>query len=150
MSAAEGRPGDIVRVGPEPIDAGVLAAALRTDASGAIASFAGVVRDHHQGRRVSHLIYEAYPPMAESELRRIVDEARGRWPVQRMAIVHRTGRLAVGETSVAVVVACAHRRAALEACSFAIEELKRSVPIWKKEFSDTGEEWILGDPSSPC
>jgi len=140
---------DIVRVSDEPIDAAALASSVRTDASGALASFVGVVRNEHHGRVVHHLVYEAYPPMAESEIRRIVGEARGRWDLQRVAVAHRTGRLAVGEASVAIVVAAAHRREALDACSFLIETLKRTVPIWKKEFSDEGEEWIVGDPSQP-
>ncbi len=140
---------DLVRVSDEPIDPAALAAAVRTDGSGALASFVGVVRNEHHGRVVHHLVYEAYPPMAEKEMRRIVEEARSRWDLQGVAVAHRTGRLAVGEASVAIVVSAAHRREALEACSFVIETLKRTVPIWKKEFSDEGEEWIVGDPSTP-
>jgi len=140
---------DVVRVSDEPIDAAALAQAVRTDGSGALASFVGVVRNEHHGHRVHHLVYEAYPPMAERELRLIVDAARLRWDLQGVAIAHRTGRLEVGEASVAIVVAAAHRKEALEACAFAIETLKKTVPIWKKEFSDEGEEWIVGDPSAP-
>ena len=143
-SAAE----DIVRIGPEPIDASALSGAVRRDASGAIASFVGVVRNEHRGHRVHHLIYEAYPPMAEQEMRRIVSEIRSRWQITAMALVHRTGRLEIGEASVVVAVAAPHRREALEACAFAIERIKKDVPIWKKEFSDEGQEWIIGDPSS--
>jgi len=143
------RNADVVRVSSEPIDAVALAAAIRTDGSGALASFVGVVRNEHHGRRIHHLVYEAYPPMAEREIRRIVEEARARWDLQAMAVAHRTGRLGIGEASVAIVVAASHRREALEACAFAIETLKKTVPIWKKEFSDEGEEWVVGDPSTP-
>lgn len=138
---------DIVRIGPEPLDAAALSAVVRRDASGAVASFVGVVRNEHQGRRVHHLVYEAYPPMAEREMRRIVADIRSRWVITAVALVHRTGRLEIGEASVAVAVAAPHRREALEACAFAIERIKQDVPIWKKEFSDEGQEWIIGDPS---
>jgi molybdopterin synthase catalytic subunit len=136
---------DVVRLVTGPIDPGALMADLRRDDCGAVACFVGVVRNHHQGRRVRHLEYEAYAPMAEEQMRRIVEEARARWPVEAMAIVHRTGRLEIGEASVAVVVAAAHRRAALEACDFGIERLKASVPIWKKEFFDGDASWVIGD-----
>jgi molybdopterin synthase catalytic subunit len=82
--------------------------------------------------------------MAEDEMRRIAEEAHARWPIESMAIVHRTGRLEIGDASVVIVVASAHRRAALEACDFGIERLKKTVPIWKKEFFDGGEAWVVG------
>src|SRR5262245_5291789 len=136
---------DIARLVTEPIDPAALMAALRSDDCGALAFFVGVVRDHHEGRRVRRLEYEAYPPMAEAEMRRIIEEARGRWPVAAMAIVHRAGRLEIGETSVCVVVAAEHRRAALEACEFGIERVKDSVPVWKKEFYDDDRQaWVTG------
>jgi len=139
---------EIIHVGPEALDPQALAAEVRADTSGAIATFVGVVRNHHQGRRVHHLVYEAYPPMAEAELRRIAAEMRERWTcLSGIALAHRTGRLEIGETSVAVVVASAHRREALDACAFGIERIKQSVPIWKKEFSEEGEEWVIGDSS---
>ena len=141
-------PSDLIRVTSEPLEAGELMAAVRQDSSGAVASFVGVVRDHHRGQRVDHLVYEAYPPMAEQELRRIADEAHQRWRVDRIALAHRTGRLDVGEVSVIVVVAAPHRREALEACSFCIETIKQKVPIWKKQYGDAGGEWIIGDSSA--
>jgi len=140
---------DIIRVTSEPLDPAALAAAVRTDASGAIASFVGVVRDHHEGRRVHHLVYEAYPPMAEQELARIAGEMRQRWEISRVAMAHRTGRLEIGEASVVIVVSAPHRRQALEACAFGIERIKQSVPIWKKEYGDDSSEWVIGDPSRP-
>ena len=138
---------DIIFLTPDPLDPAALTAAVRRDASGAIASFIGVVRNEHRGRRVHHLVYEAYPPMAEQEMRRIVSELRAKWEVTAVALAHRTGRLEIGEASVVIAVAAPHRKDALEACAFAIERVKESVPIWKKENSDEGEEWIIGDPS---
>ena len=140
-------PGDIAEVTAEAIDTTRLLQAVREDSSGAIASFVGVVRNEHLGRRVDHLVYEAYPPMAEREMRRITAEIRARWRVDHVAIVHRVGRLEIGEASILVAIAAPHRREALEACSFAIETIKRTLPVWKKEYSDEGEEWIIGDPS---
>ena len=140
---------DIIRVAEDPLDPAALAAAVRTDACGAIASFVGVVRDHHEGRRVDHLVYEAYPPMAERELATIAQEIRSRWEIGRVAMVHRTGRLEIGEASVAVVVSAPHRREALEACAYGIERIKQSVPIWKKEYGEESGEWVIGDPSRP-
>ena len=140
-------PGDIVLLTSDPLDVQALSRSVRQDSSGAIASFVGVVRNEHRGRPVDHLVYEAYPEMARREIQRIVDEMRTRWPISGVAIAHRTGRLEIGEASVAVVVAAAHRREALEACSFGIEEIKKSVPIWKKEFGAGGEEWVIGDSS---
>jgi molybdopterin synthase catalytic subunit len=131
-----------------PIDLGDLASRVRTDGSGAVALFAGVVRDHHRGLHVESIEYEAYAPMAEREMRSIAADARARWDVQGIGIVHRTGRLEVGETSVAVAVSAAHRREALEACRYVIDRLKQSVPVWKKEHGEAGEGWVLGDEAS--
>jgi molybdopterin synthase catalytic subunit len=139
---------DIIRVTAEPLDVTALMQSVRLDSSGAVASFVGVVRDHHEGRRVHHLVYEAYAPMAEQELRDIAAQMRQRWQISRVALAHRTGRLEIGEASVAVVVAAPHRREALEACSFGIEQIKKTVPIWKKEFDDDAGEWVIGDPSA--
>jgi len=138
---------DLIDVVAGPIDVAGLQGAVRRNSSGAVASFVGVVRDEHQGVRVHHLVYEAYPPMAQREMRRIAAEARAQWPIDAIALVHRVGRLEIGEASVAIVVAAPHRREALEACAFAIEKLKREVPIWKKEYSADGAAWVIGDPS---
>ena len=139
---------DIILVSPAPVDAGDLMDRVREDSSGAIAVFVGVARDHSRGHRVRLLEYQAYPPMAEEELARIAATCHERWTLTRVALVHRTGPLRIGEVSVAVVVAAPHRREALDACGFAIEEIKRRVPIWKKEFGDEGDAWVIGDPSS--
>jgi molybdopterin synthase catalytic subunit len=125
-----------------PLDIGRLIAQAQSPARGGIASFLGVVRSHHQGRDVLRLDYSAYHEMAEAECGRIVSEAETRWPVQ-VALEHRLGTLDVGEVAVVVVVAGAHRDEAFAACRHVIEELKRRVPIWKREhFADGGLEWV--------
>eukprot|EP00871_Galdieria_phlegrea_P002012 jgi/Galph1/2811/GphlegSOOS_G1456.1 len=102
--------------------------------TGAIASFCGITRECNQGKQVSYLEYEAYTPMVISELKNLSLQIRKRWNVQGIAIWHRVGRVDIGETSVIVAISSEHRKEALEACSFAIDKLKASVPIWKKEY----------------
>jgi molybdopterin synthase catalytic subunit len=126
----------------EPIDAGALTAA--TAADGAVCLFLGVVRNENGGRAVRHLEYEAYEEMALPLMDEIAAEARRRWPVTDVRIVHRLGRLEIGEASVAVAVAAPHRGAAFEACRYAIDTLKATVPIWKKEFYADGSVWLEG------
>lgn len=116
---------------------------------GATASFLGLVRDHNQGRRVHHLVYEAYEPLAERALARIVAEAGDRWPSAVVAIHHRTGRLAIGEASVAIAVASPHRADAFAACRYAIERVKQIVPVWKHEYFEGGDVWIEGATADP-
>lgn len=110
--------------------------------SGAVVLFLGTVRDNSSGRRVKFLEYEAYQPIALKEMRRVAEEAKERWPLYAIAIVHRLGHLDVGEISVAIAVSSAHRKDAFEAGRYAIDTLKRTVPIWKKEVWDSGAEWI--------
>jgi molybdopterin synthase catalytic subunit len=105
-------------------------------------TFAGTTRDHNDGRSVTRLEYEAYPEMALAEMRKIGDEARQRWPIADIAIVHRIGVVPIGEASVVIAVSSAHRAAAFAACHFAIDRLKEVVPIWKKEHFEGGEVWI--------
>jgi molybdopterin synthase catalytic subunit len=133
----------MVRLVRGPIDVGALLAAGRPD--GAVALFVGVVRDHHQGRAVRHLEYEAYEEMALPLMEELEADTRRRWPVSDVRIVHRLGRLEIGEASVAVAVASAHRAEAFAACRHAIDTLKKTVPIWKKEFYEDGAVW-LDDP----
>ena len=150
MASAADEREDLCALVTEPILLDALTERVCTGAAGAVVLFSGIVRDHHEGRRVESLRYEAYAPMAEAEMRRIAREVRARWPLKGVAIVHRTGRLRVGETSVAVAVSAAHRREALEACSHAVDRLKESVPIWKKEYGEAGAGWIFGDrPPNP-
>ena len=126
-----------------PIDVGGLLARVRTDACGAVAAFLGVVREQHDGRRVEGLSYEAYPAMAIEQMRQIAFEAVERWGPCEIAIVHRTGDLAIGEASVAVAVGAPHRGKAFDACEYAIDELKQRVEIWKKEHYVEGDAvWV--------
>ncbi len=125
-----------------PIDISALLQAVRHPQAGGVVLFLGTVRDNPPGRRVRYLEYEAYETLALRELTRVADDAGTRWPLLGVAIVHRLGRLDVGEISVAVAVAAPHRREAFEAGRFAIDTLKGTVPIWKKEVWDGGEVWI--------
>jgi molybdopterin synthase catalytic subunit len=134
----------MVRLQGGPIDVAALAAGVRGDGDGAVSLFVGTVRDVNAGRRVLLLEYEAYAPMAEQEMERIAAEAIAGYGVTRVAIVHRVGRVAIGEASVVIAVAAPHRAAAMDACGFVINTLKRSVPIWKREHFDGGEVWIEG------
>lgn len=125
-----------------PLDLVGLVQRVESPAYGAVTSFLGLVRDHHGGRGVARLEYSAYGPMAEEECARIVAEAEAGWPV-RVALEHRIGALEIGDAAVAIAVAAAHREEAFAACRFVIEEVKRRVPIWKKEFYADGEvEWV--------
>jgi molybdopterin synthase catalytic subunit len=125
-----------------PVDLGSLVARVSAPEHGGVATFVGLVRDHHGGRHVLRLEYSAYGSMAEAECVRIVEEAERRWPV-RVALEHRIGALAIGDVAVAVAAAGAHREEAFAACRFVIEEVKRRVPIWKKEFyADGTVEWV--------
>ena len=133
---------DLFEVTESPLSLDVMARTVGQNTSGAIASFLGVVREFSRGRRVDHLEYDAYPEMAVAKMRQIGDEIHARWPVDRVAMVHRVGRLTVGEASVAIAVASPHRQEALQACAYAIERLKEIVPIWKKEVWADGSEWI--------
>ena len=119
-------------------------ASVQTDADGAVTLFLGTVRDHNKGRRVTGLAYSAYEEMALSELSRVRERALDQFEVTGVAVVHRLGELALGEASVAVAVAAPHRGAAFDACRFVIDTLKETVPIWKKETFEGGEEWIEG------
>lgn len=135
-----------VSVGAEVLDLGALVTRVSGPDVGAIASFLGTVRDHHDGRAVTGIDYEAYEPMATRELARIVAEAERQWPSVRIAVAHRVGTLAVGEASVAIAVGSARRAAALDAVRFVIETLKRRVPIWKREHYVDGT-WTWVDPT---
>jgi len=110
--------------------------------AGAITTFIGTTRNNNDGRKVIALDYEAYAQMAEKELVRLGEEAKKKWPICRMAIVHRLGPVQITEPSVMIAVSAAHREAAFAACRFAIEEIKRTIPIWKKEVYEGGEIWI--------
>ena len=137
----------IVRITRDPLDEAAvneLRRALAHPSVGGVVTFEGVVRDSNKGKRVRYLEYEAYPEMAEAEMARIAAEVERRWGADRVALVHRVGRVEIGECSVVAMVACAHRAEAFEACRYAIDTLKATVPIWKKEVAEDGEEWIEG------
>ncbi|PYQ52971.1 MAG: molybdenum cofactor biosynthesis protein MoaE [Acidobacteria bacterium] len=136
-----------VRLTRAPIDTAALA--VPSPADGGVCVFLGVVRDQSGGRAVRHLEYEAYEEMALPMMEEIAREARGRWPVTEVRIVHGLGRLEIGETSVAVAVTAPHRGAAFEACRYAIDTLKATVPIWKKEFYADGAVWLEGPGTAP-
>lgn len=130
----------------DPIDLAPLVAAVQSPARGGVATFLGLVRDHHEGRAVRGLDYSAYGPMAEAECSRIVAEAEERWRVA-VALRHRVGSLAIGDAAVAVAAASAHREEAFAACRYVIEEVKRRVPIWKREhYADGSVAWV--DPTA--
>ena len=139
----------MIRLSHEPIDYHALTEAVRSPHCGAVALFLGTVRDLTGDEVTEYLIYEAYPPMAEKKLAEIETEVRSRWAVGEVAIVHRLGRLGVGEVSVAVAVSAPHRAAAFDACRFAIDTLKELVPIWKKENAPDGRAaWVHPEAAS--
>ena len=141
----------LVAVGSAPLDITTLTRALTSHGTGdgAVVSFAGLVRDHNQGRRVRFLEYEAYEALAVSAMERIVVETRSAWPSTRLALHHRTGRLEIGEASIIIVAVSAHRSDAFAACRYAIERVKQIVPIWKREYFDGGDVWLEGSPADP-
>jgi MoaE-MoaD fusion protein len=134
--------GGAFRVQSGPLDLDAVVAEVADPGAGAIATFVGTTRLHSRGRTVTHLEYDAYPEMAEAEMARIADALRIRHDVLHVAIAHRTGHVPLGEASVVIAVSAAHRGAAMDACREAIDTLKQTVPIWKKEVFEGGEEWI--------
>jgi molybdopterin synthase catalytic subunit len=132
----------------DPIDTGSLRGTLVCPEDGAVVIFEGIVRNHARGRRVRYLEYHAYESMALNKLEEIGAHARKEFPIRDIAIVHRLGHLDPGECSVAIVVVSAHRAAAFDACRYAIDAIKKIVPIWKKEFYEDGEIWVEG-PTKP-
>ena len=128
------------------IDAAGLMDSMKAGADGAVCVFDGIVRDNTRGRRTLYLDYTAYEGMALELMRGLASEAVGKFAVREVAILHRLGRLMVGETSVLIVVASAHRGAAFEACRWVIDTLKKTVPIWKKEQFEDGAVWADGEP----
>jgi MoaE-MoaD fusion protein len=146
-ATAEEAARDFFELTTEPIDVGAVARRIVPPECGATVTLDGYVREWTRERRTLYLVYEAYQPMALSEMRRLGREAHAAFEIAHIGIVHRTGRLEIGETSVVIAVSAPHRRAAFEACEWAIRELKRTVPIWKKEFYEDGEVWVEGEGS---
>jgi molybdopterin synthase catalytic subunit len=137
------------RVTDKPINLQELVDFVTDPEAGAVATFIGTTRNNNEGRKVIALDYEAYPEMAEKQLARLGQEASQKWPICRMAIVHRLGPVQITEPSVIIAVSAAHREAAFAACRFAIEEIKKTVPIWKKEVYEGGEIWIGTQSGQP-
>jgi len=135
---------DFFELTTDPIDVGAVARQVVLPQCGATVTLDGYAREWTQGRRTLYLVYEAYEPMALSEMKRLGAQAHEKFEIAHIGIVHRTGRLEIGETSVVISVSAPHRRAAFEACEWAIRELKRTVPIWKKEVFEDGEVWVEG------
>ena len=131
----------------EPLDVGAIARRVVPETCGAIVTLDGFVRQFTKGRETLYLEYEGYEPMALKELEKLVEKAREQFEIAHVGIVHRLGKLEIGETSVVISVASPHRRAAFEACEWLIKELKRVVPIWKKEVYADGETWVEGESS---
>jgi molybdopterin synthase catalytic subunit len=145
VSGGQAAERDIFRIVREPIRATEVVGQLRASADGALVVFDGFVRNSFQGRRTLYLEYEAYEGMAHAKMREIGVQIHAKFPIDRVAIVHRLGRLEIGETSVLVAVSSPHRAAAFDACRFAIDTLKRTVPIWKKEYFEGGAVWVEGE-----
>jgi molybdopterin synthase catalytic subunit len=134
------------RLQREPIDSAALLAECRAGDDGAVCLFDGIVRNNTRGRRTLYLEYDSYPAMAIAEMERLAEQALSSFAIRDVRISHRVGRLEIGESSVLIVVASAHRAAAFEACRWIIDTLKKRVPVWKKEFFSDGATWADGDP----
>jgi len=132
----------LFEVTDEPLSVDSLVEVVLTGGDGAVVTFIGTVRDNTDGRSVVALEYEAYAEMAEAEMQRIGIEMIGKWGLHGIAMRHRVGKLSVGEISVIIAVSSAHRREAFEACSEALDMLKATVPVWKKEYFEDGEVWV--------
>jgi molybdopterin synthase catalytic subunit len=141
---------DIIELVREPIDPRPLILHIRAPEGGAIVTFDGFVRNQSHHRTTLYLDYEAYEPMALGKMGEIATELHDKYDIHRVAMVHRLGRLEIGETSVFIAVSAPHRAAAFEACRFAIDTLKRTIPIWKKEYFEDGAVWADGElPPAP-
>jgi molybdopterin synthase catalytic subunit len=139
----------LLAIGPAPLELGRLVDAVGRGGDGAVVTFLGLVRDHNAGRRVRYLEYEAYEPLALRTFERIAAEVESRWPGVRLALHHRVGRLEIGEASVVIATASAHRADAYASCRYTIERVKQVAPVWKREFFDGGDVWIEGAVADP-
>ncbi len=135
---------NLISITEKPIDVNKLLNDVSDQSSGASVLFTGTVRDHNKQDKVSKLHYEAYQEMAEKILQEIENEVHAKWKINKFIAIHRTGTLKVGEVSVAVAVSSEHRKEAFEACKFGIDSIKEKAPIWKKEFTESGAEWLEG------
>jgi molybdopterin synthase catalytic subunit len=135
----------LIKITYDPIDVSAITQSVSDDGSGATVLFLGTVRDHSdETSQVSEMYYEAYTEMAEAALKEIEDEATRRWRLKKFAAIHRVGTMRVGEVSVAIAVSAEHRNEAFDACRYAIDTIKKTVPLWKKEISGSGSRWVKG------
>jgi molybdopterin synthase catalytic subunit len=136
----------MIAITEAPIDTQALIAAVQADGAGAINVFIGTVRNQTQAKPVVQLDFEAYDTMAVKKMQEIANQAAARWPIQKVAIVHRKGALQIGDAAVVIAVSTPHRKASFEACEFIIDTLKQVVPIWKKEIFEDGAVWVAAHP----
>lgn len=137
---------EIIKITDKPINVASAIEAAQTAGAGAVNVFVGTVRNKTADKQVKSLDYEAYDPMAKKEIRKIIDQAKAKWPVLKVVVIHRKGILKIGDAAVVIVVSTPHRKASFEACEFIIDTLKQTVPIWKKEIFEGGEEWVSAHP----
>ena len=138
----------MIEITHDPLDPEAITAKVRKDSNGAVVTFLGTTRSFTGHRKVLHLEYEAYRPMADAKLAEIVNEIRERWAIEDVAIAHRLGRLQIGEASLVIAAASPHREEAFAACQCAVDRIKQVVPIWKKEFFEGGEAWVESHESA--
>jgi molybdopterin synthase catalytic subunit len=136
----------MIEITSSNIDTQRIIKAAENDEAGAVNVFIGTVRSKTSGKQVIRLEYEAYEPMAIKEIEKIVELARKKWAIKNYAISHRIGNLSIGEIAVVMAISTAHRKESFEACEFIIDSLKQTVPIWKKEIFENGEEWVSAHP----
>ena len=137
----------LIRVTPDELNTVEAIRAVGSPAAGAINVFLGVVRDNNLGRKVQYLEYDAYPSMAEKVMRELAEEAKERFGLENCAVLHRTGRLEIGEASLLIAVSCGHRAKSFEAGHWLVDEIKKRVPVWKKEVWEDGAAWVEGPES---
>lgn len=136
----------LVHISDKVLDVQRIVDLVHSDSAGAIDVFVGTVRNSTKGKKVMRLEFESYDIMAIKEMQKIINQAKIQWPVEKMAIHHRKGILSIGEVAVIIAVSTPHRKASFEACQYAIDTLKETVPIWKKEVFEDGEVWVAAHP----
>lgn len=136
----------MIRLQQDKINIEEIISSVQSPDAGAIDVFIGTVRNQTKNKRVLYLEFEAYESMAIAEIKKIVSRAKSLWPILNISIVHAVGKLEIGDVPVVIAVSTAHRKASFEACEFVIDELKKTVPIWKKEFFENGDQWVSAHP----
>lgn len=136
----------MIEITEQPIDVSAAIQAAQSEGAGAVNVFIGTVRNKTLDKQVKSLDYEAYDPMAKKEIQKIIDNAAEKWPILKAVVIHRKGHLEIGDAAVVIAVSTPHRKASFEACEYIIDTLKQTVPIWKKEIFEGGEEWVSAHP----